>query len=525
MIPFLLFASFAGSIADRYSKRSIIYFTRFMEILTTSLGVLGFIFNSTIGGYGILFLLATQSALFSPCKYGIIPEIAPKSKISRYNGIITATTYLAIIIGTFLASFLTEVTRKNFAVGGVVCVAVAFLGLVASFGIERTKAQARRKKVSTRFITDIYKSLCKARKRRYLLSTLFFSAYFLFMGAYTQLNIIPFTLQSLNLSEVHGGYLFLMTAIGIGIGSYFAGRFSGKEVELGFVPLAAAGVAFCFFGLYAFSTSFYAIVILLACVGMFGGFYAVPLDTFVQVASPDEDRGQNVATSNFLSFVGVIIASGLLALLGNGLNLTAADGFLTVGVITLLMACTLFLLFADQVLRLFVSLWAHFFLHIRVWGKYRIHHNKAVLLVAPRTSWIDTVIVMATLPRLIRYIVPIDPKKRKKRSFIYRILCLIPLDIEHFSPLGPPALKIIKQELKSGHSVCLMHPTDFPSKTLKEWEEKLEAVLKDVNVPIMPVHISKPTQSPGLSRFSQLAHLKQGAIRVSYGATKVGFVE
>ena len=211
--------------------------------------------------------MAVQSALFSPCKYGIIPEIVPKSKISHCNGIITATTYLAIILGTFLASFLTEITYKNFVLAGSICVGVAFLGLFACLGIEKTKPQAEKKKVSTRFISDIIQTLKRARKRRYLLTTLIFGAYFLFMGSYTQLNIIPFTLQSLHLSEVQGGYLFLMTAIGIGIGSYLAGRLSRNEVELGFVPLAALGMMIAFFGLHLFAAHFFVVVLLLVLLG------------------------------------------------------------------------------------------------------------------------------------------------------------------------------------------------------------------------------------------------------------------
>ncbi len=519
VIPFLLLASLAGSMADRYSKRFIIYFTRITEILTTCLGVLAFFFHSAWAGYSVLFLMAVQSAIFSPCKYGIIPEIVPQSKISHCNGVISATTYLAIIIGTFLASFLTEVTNKNFVIAGSFCVLVAVLGYLSSLGIEKTKPQASRKKIAVHFIGDIVKTLKKARKRRYLFTTLVFGAYFLFVGSYTQLNIIPFTLQSLHLSDVQGGYLFLMTAIGIGIGSFFAGQLSGKEVELGFVPFAAFGIALSMFGLYFFSTNFFVDAPCLILLGVCGGFYIVPVDSFIQIASPDKDRGQNVAAGNFLSFVGVIIASGLLALLGNGLKLSAAQGFLIVGFITLGVGITLMLLLADQVLRLAVAFWARFFLKIRVWGKARLDPKKAVLMVAPRASWLDTVIVMSTLPRMIRYIVPIK-MENKNRSPLYKILRLIPIDMEHFSTLGPPTLEAIRKELSSGNSVCLMHPIDYRSETLQEWEGRLTKLFKDIDAPIMPIHISEHSSNPKESRFHQLMALTQEPIRISYGNTQ-----
>jgi acyl-[acyl-carrier-protein]-phospholipid O-acyltransferase/long-chain-fatty-acid--[acyl-carrier-protein] ligase len=520
VIPFLLFASLAGTLADRLSKRSIIYFTRITEILTTSLGVVAFLFRSVWGGYAVLFLMALQSTLFSPCKYGIIPEIVPKAKISHCNGVITATTYLAIILGTFLASFVTEITRQKFVVAGLTCVIVAILGLIMSCGIEKTRPQAETKKVSARFISDIFRTLKRAKQKRYLLPTLIFGSYFLFMGSYTQLNIIPFTIQSLHLSEVHGGYLFLMTAIGIGLGSYVAGEISGKEVELGFIPLAAFCMMLCFLFLYFFQYHFFVVVPFLILLGFFGGFYTVPIEAYIQVASPDEDRGQNVAAGNFLSFIGVILASGLLALLGNVFSLTAAQGFYVMGWITLVISIALVILVADQLLRLGISMWARLFLKIQVWGKNRILQSKTpLLLIAPRLSWLDTLIVMAVLPRMIRYIVPVAVSKQKYR-FLYKLLHFIPLDIEHFSPIGSRTLSAVRKELVSGNSVCLMHPIDLPPATLHDWENALAQLLQNINATVMPIHIARVIASSPKNPLSQLFSLHSSPIKLSYGSPK-----
>jgi acyl-[acyl-carrier-protein]-phospholipid O-acyltransferase/long-chain-fatty-acid--[acyl-carrier-protein] ligase len=515
VIPFLLFASLAGSLADRFSKRSIIYVTRMTEILTMCLGVLAFYFHSPFGVYAVLFLAATQSAIFSPCKYGIIPEIVPEKKISRCNGIITATTYLAIILGTFLASFLTEILHKKFVIAGLACLIIACLGLLSSLGIEKTRPQASKKKVSTRFILDILAALKAARNKRYLLTTLIFGAYFLFIGSFTQLNIIPFTLQSLQLSDVQGGYLFLMTAIGIGIGSYLAGQLSGKDVELGFIPLAALGIMLCYLGLYFFDSHFYVVVPLLVVLGVCGGFYIVPVDAYIQVASPDKDRGVNVATANFLSFIGVIIASGLLALLGNGLNLSAAQGFYVVGWITFSVALFLFVAYADQVLRLAAACYALLFLKVRIWGKARLLDDRSLLLIAPRSSWLDTVIMLSILPRRIRYIVPIEANKQQYRH-LYKWMRFIPLEHKHFLPFGPSLELAIKKEIASGNSVCLMQPVDQPLHTLAAWEEKLPNVLPDMQTPILPIHILRE-ETPKQGRFAQLLSLRKAPIKISLG--------
>lgn len=462
--------------------------------------------------------MAFLSTLFSPCKYGIIPEIVPQNRISHCNGVIAATTYLAIIIGTFLASFLTQIFHRNFVKAAFACVLIALLGFVSSRGIEKTRPQSINKKISIRFLSDIFKTLKKAKKQRYLFTTLVFGSFFLFMGSYTQLNIIPFTLQSLKLSEVQGGYLFLMTAIGIGIGSYLAGQISGKEVELGFVPLATLGISLCFLGLFLFAPHFFVVVPLLMFMGVFGGFFIVPIDAFIQLASPGQDRGENVATANFLSFVGVIIASGLLALLGNGFQLSAAAGFGVMAILSLGIGTFLLLLYADQLLRLVVAKTMRFGFRISVKGKDDLSNQPPLLLIAPRSCWLDTFIVMSSLPRLVRYIVPLKTE-RKKTSLLYRLIKLIPIDMEHFAPLGEPTLNAIREEIKSGHSVCLMHPIDFPTETLQAWEEQLETLLQDIHVPSLPIHISTHEAAQQKGWLVQLNYLRKQHIEISYGSS------
>lgn len=516
VIPFIIFASFAGSLADRYSKRAVIYFTRILEIVTTLFGVVAFYFHSVIGAYIVLFFLAFQSAIFSPAKYGIIIEITPKERISHCNGVLTATTYLAIILGTFFASFLTDVSDRNFLIAVSACVVIAILGAVSSLGIEKTVAQARKKKVSVHFIRDIWRSLKEARKRRYLLVTICFGAYFLFLGAFTQLNIIPLCLQSLGLTEVQGGYLFLMTAFGIGLGSFFAGRLSGNEVELGFVPFGAIGAAIGYLIIYLFPTHFYTTVTSLIFVGFFGGFYIVPLEVFIQVASPDKDRGQNLATANFLNFIGVIIASILLAFLGTFLKLSAAFGFLVLSLFTFAVGFTLLVLFSDQVFRLIASIIARLFWDLKVVGKKRLKISDPIVLIGQRSSWLDTLVVMATLPRLFRYIIPIQ-ERTKRHKFFYHFLWLIPMDQKHVTTIGPETFRIIKQELEAGHSICLMHPVDdLPARTLLEWKAHLQESLKEIEVPVAPLHILRKVPSPPKGRWQQLLSLFRYPVRVAF---------
>ncbi len=255
VIPFLLFSSSAGILADRLSKRSIIVFTKFFELASMTFGLMVVSFEWEIGAYTALFFMATQSAIFGPSKYGIIPELVDPKKVSKANGAMTSCTYLAIILGTFLASFITDITDKNFVFEASFCIFIAIVGLLTSFGIRRTEPRNSPKKITPIFLYEIYQTLKLSWRIPHLLPAIYGTSFFLFIGAYTQLNIIPFAMQSLGLSEVSGGYLFLATAVGIAVGAVLAGQVSKDRVEPGISCICGFFISVIFFVLYFFSSS------------------------------------------------------------------------------------------------------------------------------------------------------------------------------------------------------------------------------------------------------------------------------
>ncbi len=334
VVPFLLFSSSAGILADRVSKQKLMVILKGAEVFIMLLSILAFLTKSLWGCYSLLFLLATHSAMFGPSKYGILPELVPKDQVSKANGLITSFTYLAIILGTFLASFITEITDRSFVITAIFCLFIAIAGFISTFGIKKTSPQGSTKKINFLFLTEIRQTLSFTKTIPHLLPAILGSAFFLFVGAFTQLNIIPFALQSLNLSEVAGGYLFLVTSLGIAFGSYISGKIAKKKLELGLSCLIGGALSFFFVLLSVCSFSLTLSVIALVGLGLAGGLFIIPFDTFIQLSSPIEKRGQVIAATNFLSFVGVLIASISLYIFSQILDLSPALGFAVVGVIT-----------------------------------------------------------------------------------------------------------------------------------------------------------------------------------------------
>ncbi len=516
VIPFIVLAATAGTLADRYSKTQIIKITRWMEIGTALMGLLAFLIESSFLAYTTLFLFSVESALFSPCKYGIIPEIVPPERISYYNGWISATTYLAIIVGTFFASLLVQITHAQYPLATLSTVFVSLIGWIASLGIPNTPPQAPGKSISFRIFGEIYRTIQRARAQRYLAHALVFGAYFLFMAAYTQLNIIPFTLDSLGLPETRGGYIFLITSLGIGIGSYLAGKISSWDTEIGIVPLALLCSGFCFIALAAGQHHWIVVAPSLLLLGFFGGFYIVPIDIFIQVTSPDKDRGQNVSAANFLSFAGVVGSSIYLSLMGNTLGVSAATGFLAMGILTLGISALLILWFFDQVVRLCAATFLFLFCDMQIVGKRRISRHAPLVIVGQRRSWMDVILLMATLPRHVRVIVPIH-EETKRHPLYYRLFKFIPLDTSAYTPIGVAALEEIQNELTLGHSVCILHPAQGEDLPLKAWREHVESWLQDVNMKALPVYLSHEEIDPLLPRWKQCLSLLGTKIKVGFG--------
>jgi acyl-[acyl-carrier-protein]-phospholipid O-acyltransferase / long-chain-fatty-acid--[acyl-carrier-protein] ligase len=505
VLPFLLFSSSAGTLADRYSKSRIIVFTKIFELAIMVLGLFAFMYSSKLGSYCILFLLAAQSAMFSPSKYGILPEMMPPERISKANGMMTSCTYLAIIFGTFLASFLLDVTSRSFMVASLFCIVVSIIGVLTSLCIEYTSPSGSRKELNAHFIKEIYKTLKMVKPQPSLLAAILGSAFFLFLASYVQLNIIPFAVQSLNLTDVQGGYLFLLTAIGIGTGSMLAGKISGKTVELALTPLAALGITISFFLLDLYSDHLVVSIVLVIIIGLFGGMYLIPLDSYVQIASPKQFIGQAVASSTFLSFFGVLCASGLLYFVSQILGFKADKGFTILGCITFFVTCIYSFLFFDYLTRFIGMILSRLHFKITFGGVENIPNLPAVY-VCSHTAWNDTLLLLGAQRRRMRFFIENEQDHSKWLKRLYRLLRVVL--IPEIEPLenNPECLEAIKKSLNKGISVCIFvndADVDREFEKLKQ-AHLMQEILKEKHYPMILVRIEKGTKQKQPRFFTRL---------------------
>lgn len=502
VIPFLLFSAVSGTMADRFSKRDIIVITKILELVIMGLSVLFFAIESIVGSYAILFLLATQSAIFGPSKYGIVPELVPTERISKANGMMTSFTFLAIILGTFLASFLLEITGRNYIIASMFCTFIALVGLITSFCIEFTPPSGSVKKLNAFFLKEIYDSLKMAKQEPSLLPVVFGSAYFLFLGAFVQLNMIPFAVQSLHLTDIQGGYLFLLTALGIGTGAMIAGKVSGRIVELGLVPIGGLGIAITCFMIDLFSSHLFAVIPLVMIVGLFGGIYQIPLDSYIQVASPRKYRGQIVAATNFLSFFGVLCASMLIYLNSEVFGVQSDQGFTIIGSLTLIMTGIFTFQFFDYLSRFVAMIISRLHFNITFYGREKLPECPAVY-VCSHTAWNDTLLLLGAQRRRVRFFIEEEQEHSPFMKRLYRLLRIVLIPTIEPLEKNEECLHVIKKTLKKGISICIFVNNEDVMEEIEKLNQScsFRKILEEANYPIIPVTIQKGEKNPQKSPF------------------------
>jgi acyl-[acyl-carrier-protein]-phospholipid O-acyltransferase/long-chain-fatty-acid--[acyl-carrier-protein] ligase len=327
-VPFLLFSLAGGYFADRYSKRSVTIWTKYLEIAVMILALAGLALTNLPLQFAAIFLVCTQAALFGASKYGLLPELLPVQELSWGNGILELGTFVAALTGTMAGAFLADAFPGRQLWSGVVLLGVSLAGLATSYTISRVPAADPAKKFVRNPFADLRAQMRVIRGDRLLMLAVLGNTYFWYLAALIVLVVVVYGTDVLGLTAVRTSYLQAAMALGIGVGSVAAGYASGKKIEYGFVPLGTAGMAiFC--AVIAIPGMPYAAVFAsLALLGFFAGFFAVPINALIQHQPPSECRGGVIATANLISWVGIGLSSGVYYLCAEVIHLAPRGIFL-----------------------------------------------------------------------------------------------------------------------------------------------------------------------------------------------------
>jgi acyl-[acyl-carrier-protein]-phospholipid O-acyltransferase / long-chain-fatty-acid--[acyl-carrier-protein] ligase len=487
-LPFILFSMAGGFFADRFSKRDVTVTIKCAEIGIMSVALLGLWRNHIPLMLASVFLMSTHSAFFGPSKYGMLPELLPEKKLSWGNGIFGFGTYAAIITGTVFAGTLSDTFGKKQFASGVILIALAWFGLALSLRVDRVPAAGQKKEFRANLLGDFFTQMATIRRDRVLFLGVVGNAFLWFLGALLQPTVLFYGKDIFHFDDRHSSYLQTALLIGIGIGSFAAGFLSGGKIEYGLIPLGMAGLTIFATLLSHAGLAVTGVAWSLGLLGFFGGFYNVPVNAIIQYRPDAGNKGHVIAASALLSWMGVLLASGVYYLLAGVLHLKPSQIFLAGALLSLAGMIYCVRLVPDSLVRLALWFLTKTIYRIRVEGRDNIPEKGGALFVCNHVSFVDAPLLMAATDRQIRFIMDKGYYELWWIKPFGKILGLIPIA----SNLGPreliESLHAASDAIRGGDVVGIFAEGQITrTGELNEFHRGFERVMKNVAAPIVPI--------------------------------------
>ena len=486
--PFLIFGPWSGYFADRYAKTKVLQITKAAEIPIMILGTLAVASAQPTFMNIVLFLMASQSAFFSPAKAGFIPETVGEEEISHANGWVEMTTFFAIIAGQALTGVLLNLHHNRAIVITYYCIVIAIVGTLASRYITPTAPSGAKGTFPWNPFSAILKDLRYLKSYRGLFLAGLGNSYFWLLGLIFQINIIVYGKNFLHLNETHNSLLAAFLAVGIGVGSMLAAKLSGKKVELGLVPLGGIGLTFFSTLLFFTKTSYLASGITLFLLGISGGFYIIPLFAFLQFEAGFSEKGRVLATVGVMNALFLVIGAFLYKLLAVQLKLAPDVLCLVMGSLTLVVVLYICTIIPEYFIRFLAWLLTHSLYRIRIKGQDHVPFHGPALLIVNHISFIDALLVSATIQRFIKFVMWKKIYDMPVIHFFCKIMKVIPIAPYEGREAVMQSLAKAREQLLNGEVVCIF-PEGGITRTgeLQPFKKGFETIMEGLDIPIIPV--------------------------------------
>ncbi len=520
MLPFVIFPTVSGWLADRYTKRKVLMATKIAEIVIMGLGMLSYIL---IGKWGFapllvsVFLMAAQSTFLSPAFYGILPETFSEKEISNANGILQLVNFLGIILGSACGGFsalIPEAYFSNPAAGTGVMIALPFIGIavigvVSCMFVRETNSPTSNEKFGIHLLTNYFKDFRYVRITRAIWLCVLGTTFFFAIGSLLMTSLMNYGTHILHLdSETKVSMLIVAVAFGTGLGCFIAGEFSKGRIEFGLVPIGSIGMTVFLIHLVLTTTYHFALINCFA-LGIFAGFFVLPLTVFVQERAPEAIRGKVLAQLNAVNSIGMLLVAVTMLVLTGGIAGDMADAtffdrvrqnFMTLDtrqlyigtiVVLILASAYVFWLLPDFLMRLLVLLLAKLIYRIRVFGLDKLPGKGPVMLISNHVSYVDALLLSAACPRSVHFIVSDDVFKHGKWKTFAKWAQLIPMPDDDNADAMKEALARVSELLHDGEVVCAFPEGELTTngRMQRFRRDFLKLLPDDLDVPIIPVHL------------------------------------
>ena len=502
ILPFFLFSPIAGQLADKYEKSFLIRRVKLLEILIMLFAAIAFYMQNSWLLIGILFLMGTQSALFGPVKYSLLPQSLRREELVGGNAMVEFGTFLAILLGLIASVFILE---QGTTVLSLAVISVAIIGYLISRSIPLLPPASPELKVSFNLFRQTASILRDAHQNRTVFYSIMGISWFWFIGITYVTQLPNYVRYELGGDEQVYILLLAMFSLGIGGGSFLCERLSGRIVEIGLVPIGALGLTLFGADIY-FSQpltldqsligpmtfiregSNIRVMIDIVMIGVSGGLYIVPLYALVQQRSELKKRARIIAANNVLNALFMVVAA-LYALFILSTGVTVSTLFLIMAIMNAVVALFIFTLVPEFVMRLLIWLVIHTVYRVDKIDLDKIPDTGPAVLICNHVSFVDALILAGSIKRPIRFVMYFRIYQLPILSFIFKTANAIPIASPHeHSGLMKLAFNRISEALEDGELVCI-----FPEGKITEtgdigqFKSGVIKILERDPVPIVPI--------------------------------------
>ena len=503
ILPFFLFSATAGQLCEKYDKASIARVVKQMEIAIMLVAALGFWLHNGMLLMSTIFLMGVHSTLFGPLKFSVLPQYLKPQELVGGNGLIEMGTFVSIILGQVAGTVLVNADESRLAII-VALLGCALAGLASARAMPPAPPTSAALPIDWNMARQTWLMIKQAKQSRPVWLALLGISWFWFLGAIYLSKLPTFA------SEILGGdasvYTLLMTlfSLGVGVGSMLCEKLSGNKVELGLVPFGSLGL--CLFGIdLYFATPAHAPVMTdwlgfiaqpaswrmmadFALIGVFGGFYIVPLYALMQTRSAPEFRSRAVAANNILNSL-FMVGSAIFAAVLAALEVSIPTVLLITALLNVVVAIYIYSLLPEFLMRFVIWLLTHTLYRIRHEGLEQIPDEGPCVLVCNHVSFMDALILAGAVRRPVRFVMDHNIFKVPVLNFVFRTARAIPIAPAKEDPLAKQrAFDAVAAALAEGEVVCIFPEGKITfDGQINPFKSGIEEIVERTPVPVIPM--------------------------------------
>jgi len=544
ILPYFLFSSLAGQIAEKLQKHTLIRITNLMEIIIMAVAAAGFWTQSMPVLLAALFLTGTQSTLFGPVKYSILPSVLKPEELTGGNGLVEMGTSISILIGMMYGGLIFQFAGDaGYTVAAVSVIVLALAGYILARLIPKIDAGAPELQIRFNLVRESRAIWRLTRKQLAVRNSVLGVSWFWFVGTLLTAQLPNYAKLHLGIGDLYVLPLGLFS-IGVGVGSLLCEKLSGRVVEIGLVPLGAFGISVFLFDLYFARSgvalqsglslgefvqvlSHWRIIVDLAGIGLFVGIFVVPLFALVQSRTPKSElarviAGLNIQNSLFIvgaAVVGIMLQMDALTVFGTRIPLpgfSIPQVFLLLAIMNALVALYIFSIVPEFFMRFVSWLMVRTLYRLRVDGvEEHVPDEGPALIVCNHVSFMDALILSACIPRPVRFVMYYKIFNFPVMRWIFKTAKAIPIAGQRENAkLMEDAFEQIDAVLAAGEMVCIFPEgrltSDGEIGTFRPGIERILARAKAAGrpVPVIPMALCGMWSSMWSKRDSRLRQMR-----------------